>query len=463
MHRRELLKRLMTGLPGAALLPGFLSSCSKDLLPGEISFEGEVLIVGAGISGLYAAKLLSENGIPYRILEASQRVGGRILSNDAFADFSVETGALKIRGQRSVFYDLVSRYSSKAPYRIDNGAYYLYQNQIREESYIRTGGDLAGRGETLFQLIDSLGSYPGSDKSFKQYLIDFPVSESLHGIANALVGNAHGSDSLSIGMLALKESTFAQSSGLQTFATGAGSFSKLLQEAFATEINQVLFNQVVSTIDYSGSRIDVATTNGDFYKADAVLLTVPLSVLKNNAISFIPALPDNKSISVQSIGFGKAITVSLKFSAAFWKEDTSVIFGGSICPEYLVSSKGKESSEFVLTAYLCGSSAEAMELMPDQQIVDSLLAELSSMYAGTAVNTLFSGQYLVKNWSADSFIQGGVSFPSPESKGQREVLAENLSEKVFFAGEACNVNGHEGTVHGAMETAYIAVASILNS
>jgi monoamine oxidase len=463
MHRRELLKKLMAGLPGAALLPGFLTSCSKELVPGEISFDGEVIIVGAGIAGLYAARILSENGIRFKILEASGRIGGRISSNSAFSDIPVETGALKIRGQRSVFYDLVSRYASEAPFRNDTGAYYLYQNQIREEFYIRTAGDLAGRGETLFQMIDSLGSYPGSEKSLKQYLIDFPINESLHGIANALVGNANGSDSESLGMFALKESVAARSAGLHSFALKSGSFSQLLQSAFPAEINQVAFNQVVNSIDYSGSQIEVTTTNNELHTSDAVILTVPLSVLKNNSITFVPELPVNKSNSIQAIGFGKAITVNLKFSASFWNSETSAIYGGNICPEYLVSSKGKDTGDFVLTGYLCGASATAMNSLTDQQIADALLAELSAMYPGMGVNTLFTGQYLVKNWSSDPFIQGGVSYPSPESKGQRVALAESISGKLFFAGEACNVNGHEGTVHGAMETAYIAVASILNS
>ena len=70
---------------------------------------------------------------------------------------------------------------------------------------------------------------------------------------------------------------------------------------------------------------------------------------------------------------------------------------------------------------------------------------------------------IVQHWANEPFIRGAYSYPSPESTGMREILAKPLEGKLYFAGEACNVNGHIATVHGAMETAYLACKSIIAS
>ena len=68
-----------------------------------------------------------------------------------------------------------------------------------------------------------------------------------------------------------------------------------------------------------------------------------------------------------------------------------------------------------------------------------------------------------KNWANEPYIGGSYSYPSINSAGQRENLASSISNKLFFAGEATNYNGHLATVHGAMETGYRAAIEILNA
>jgi monoamine oxidase len=76
---------------------------------------------------------------------------------------------------------------------------------------------------------------------------------------------------------------------------------------------------------------------------------------------------------------------------------------------------------------------------------------------------LYSGEFLYKNWANEPYIGGAYSYPSINSAGHRENLASSISNKLFFAGEATNYNGHLATVHGAMETGYRAAIEILNA
>ncbi len=124
---------------------------------------------------------------------------------------------------------------------------------------------------------------------------------------------------------------------------------------------------------------------------------------------------------------------------------------------------GRSSAQFILSGTAMGEAAETLSAMTEQEAVAKIITELNQMYPGTGVNSKFSQQYLFQNWSNEPFFHGSFSYPSPGSEYQRSILAAPIANKVFFAGEASNDNGHSGTVNGAMESAYRAVLEILQS
>ncbi|MEX1190053.1 MAG: NAD(P)/FAD-dependent oxidoreductase [Bacteroidia bacterium] len=463
MDRRELLRKLMLGIPAGVFLPSLLSSCKDDLVPGDINFSGKVLIIGAGAAGIYAAALLEEYGIDYQIVEASNRTGGRINSNLTFSDVPIELGAEEIHGQRSILYDLANHFATSRLGKDDLTDYFLFNNQLRTESYLRESAELAGEGETLYQLIDSLGTYPGTNQTLTQYLTDFPVDSRLMQIANALVGNEYGADNDLIGMVALREAESLYSSGSTNFKFKSGTYWKLFEDAFPAVFNKVILNEQIISIDYSGSTVMASSAAGGSYTADKVLVTVPLSILKGGDINFTPALPALKISSIEDIEMGNVLKVILKFNSRFWAEDTSSIIGAERVPEYWVTHAGKESSDFLLTAFVAGTKAESLLQLEESQLISALINELSSLYPIGAVSGRFTGQYVIKDWSQEPFIRGAYSYPSINSLGKRTSLSDPVSDRLYFAGEACNYNGHIGTVHGAMESSYITIAQILKS
>jgi monoamine oxidase len=110
-----------------------------------------------------------------------------------------------------------------------------------------------------------------------------------------------------------------------------------------------------------------------------------------------------------------------------------------------------------------GESADQLALLSENEAIQELLTELSTLYPNGNVSSLYSGEFLYKNWANEPYIGGAYSYPSIHSAGQREVLASAISKKLFFAGEASNFNGHLATVHGAMETGYRAALEILEA
>lgn len=462
MERRELIRKLLLGLPAGLVIPSILESCKKaDLLGEEINFSGKVIIIGAGAAGIYAAALLEEYGIDYEILEADVVAGGRIKTNNTFSDVPLELGADVIDGQRSVFYDMLRQVAPSALERNDLTEYFWYTNQLRTENYLRTAADLAGEGETLFQLIESLGTYPGKNQNLNQYIIDFPIDSKLLNIANALIGNSYGADNDRVGMLALREAESLASAGSQKFYLNEGSLLEAFADSFPEAYSKINYSQVVSSINYTSSDVIVTTAGGETFSGQKVIVTVPITILKQGLINFNPALSISKSNAISKIGMGNIIKVILKFNAPFWAEDTSRILGGSIVPEYKITNAGKNSTDFLVTALVAGESATALLQLPENQMINSMLSELNSFYPSGNVPGKYSGDYFIHDWSQEPYIKGGYSFPSIDSAGQREIFAEPIADKVYFAGEAANINGHIGTVHGAMETSYITISKIL--
>jgi len=463
LNRRELIKNLALGAPALAILPVALSSCRKNQVLPENPYQGDVLIIGAGAAGLYAAYLLNKHGISCRILEASSRAGGRILPDYAFSDYPIELGASKLIGKRSLFYDLAQFHTPESilPYTGTN--YFLLDGFLRTEYYLKENAGLSGAGATLFQMLESFASYPDAEQTLYQYLNNLPLENRFFQIANALIGNRLGADNQAIGMFALKEKASHSSSGKDEFFLKNRSIWNLFEKAFPDEIDKVQVNTPVQKIHYGANQVSIETSGGQTYQAGRVLLTVPLGVLKANQILFEPVLPTEKSNAIQKIGFGKGLRLVLRFSQPFWVGNTDMILGGGTFPEYEINSTYRSTSQHIVTATAMGTAAENLIPLSDTEIAAKAVQELSQIYPASAVQAKFTQQYFVKRWVDEPYIQGSYSYPSPGSEGQAQILAEPVAGKLFFAGEATNYNGHAGTVHGAMESAYRAVIEILNS
>jgi monoamine oxidase len=463
MERRDLLRQMLWGIPASIVLPSLFSSCKKDRLIDESPFTGKVIVIGAGASGIYAAHLLMKQGVDVTILEASNRIGGRIMSNTTFADFSIEMGAEEIHGKRSVLYDLASFVAPENLVEHTGKDFYWTNNLLRDEQNLLSQSEYSGEVETMFQLIDSLGTYPEENKLLSQYLVDFPLIPSLHPIVNALVANEYGSSNNRIGMLALKEAEAGYSSGDESLGLNGISYWQLFERAFSDAIGKVVLNEPVQTIDYSGPNVRVKSILGNEFIADRVLVTIPLAMLKNNSIEFQPSLPPEKLQAIQSIEMGNGIKITLKFTSPFWEPSTRSILGASVAPEYWVTNADKTSNGNYLTAFIMGESADNLALLSENAAIQELLSELTTLYPNGNVQSLYSGEFLYKNWANEPYIGGVYSYPSINSTGQRENLASSISNKLFFAGEATNYNGHLATVHGAMESGYRAVLELLES
>jgi len=239
----------------------------------------------------------------------------------------------------------------------------------------------------------------------------------------------------------------------------------------------IKLNTAVRQIRYSGKGVEVLTSNARnhgnplSYKADVVLCTLPLGVLKQstapnsqgmpNSVQFVPPLPDWKVAAIQRLGFGNLNKVVLCFERIFW-DPSANLFG------HVGSTTASRGELFlfwnlyrapVLLALVAGEAAAIMENVSDDVIVGRCIAVLKGIFGNSAVPQ--PRETVVTRWRADPWARGSYSFVAVGSSGSDyDMLAtpvvppsqpgesQNTSPRLFFAGEH-TIRNYPATVHGA--------------
>ncbi len=444
MERRKFITQTTLLSIGGLLLPtAMLSSCRKNTLLEDISFEGNVIIIGAGVAGLYAGYVLKSKGIDFQILEAAPHYGGRLGKLTGFANFPIDIGAQWMHGKNSIVGDLI-RKTNTAIAIDESSEKYWFNNQIVSS--------LPKDINAIFTNEENI-----SDVSFADFAIQNGFGDEYKNIVEAIAGDSGASASrLSAYWKTIEEENW--NSGDDDFKFQE-TFYDLIEKQIAIQVkDQIQLNTPVKQIDYSGSIIEVTDSSNNVYKADKVIITVPITILKSGDIEFIPALPTQKTIAFSKIGMDAGMKVFLKFSTKFFDEN---ILGGSLCASYADESIGKVQSDNVLLAFIMGQQAEYLtSLGNDTAITNALLQELDTMYNGQATANFVASH--VQNWTTNPYIKGAYSYSTIGMGDARKLASESIAKKLYFAGEAMNINGHHQTVHGAIETGYQEVINLIN-
>lgn len=442
MKRREFLKNGFLISIGGVLIPKTILSCRKETLFEESSFSGKVIIIGAGAAGLYAGYILKSKGIDFQILEASNLYGGRVGKNDSFADFPIDNGAQWLHGKNNILSDFILSSTTKITLDDTENMYWFKNNLVKE----------LPKNPEIFD-EDNL-----PDISFQQYANQKEFGDDYKYIIENLAGDQGASASkLSAYWNHQEEINWVSGDDDYKFEQ---TYFDFIEKQIAKPINnEIKLNTIVKSIDYTSEIITIIDSNNQKYTANKVIITVPISILKKNKIEFTPQLPNEKTEAFSKIGMGAGMKVFLKFSTQFYDDN---IVGGSICAAYANEKIGKIGEDNVLLAFIMGEQAEYLtSLGSDDAITLKLLEELDLMYNNQATKSFISSY--VNNFTNKPFIEGAYSYSTINIGNAREKAAESIDNKLFFAGEAMNLNGHHQTVFGAAETGYREVINILKN
>ena len=464
MKRRKFLQQLGYTVPASLAFTSLVYSCKKDDggkdgIPSEKKFEDyKVVVVGAGAAGLYTAWFLKQRGFKVTVLEASGQIGGRIRPLSGFTDYDLELGAETIYGANTSWHDMVQ--NSGKTMMGTGGDFFAFKADSADpgEPPIKNLSDANGYGAftQAMDFIQSAKNNVGEDISVESSFATTGLWE-MFGVVNGLVGNRYGTNNIRLGLKGFAEEQMVKTAGEEAFRLKDATLLSVMEEKFSDVLDEVELNAQVKKIDYSGEMITVTDQLGRPYLADRVVVTVPLKILQDGDITFNPPLPSTKTDAFQKIGMGAGMKVHLKFSNPFWEDlhgsNFGTLIGSSQLPEVYVSSR-ERGGEAILTANIMGERAEQFAAM-GSSAVSVMLSELDNVFtvANIASQSWVQGESHITDWSKEPFIRGAYSYPIVGGGLVfRKELAAPVSDSIFFAGEATNINGHSGTVHGAIES-----------
>lgn len=223
---------------------------------------------------------------------------------------------------------------------------------------------------------------------------------------------------------------------------------------------KISFEKVVQSIDYSGDQIMVTTTANETFTADRIIVTVPVKLLQQGAINFIPALSNKKQNAINNVTVWDGCKAFIKFSQKFYPAFTSFDITPASAGQklYYDAAYGQNTSDYILGLFAVGTGTQPYVSLSDNDLRDYMLNELDAIYNGQASANYVA--HIFQNWNAEPYAQGAYVYDQ-ESWTRVRTLGESVENKVFFAGDAYTTGNDWSSVHTAARSAIRAVEEML--
>ncbi len=435
----------------------------------------EVVVIGAGVAGLACANVLCEAGLRVTILEARNRIGGRIWTvHPSLTDAPVELGAEFIHGLPQEVLQIVKR--------ADLPTHELTGNRWRlEQARLAPMSGSWGQVDSIFRRIDE--SAP--DQSFQAFLEkacgDVPQYTRIE--AAAYVESFHACDASRISANALgrwhRSDYEIQGHRGFRFPNGYEGLVAALAAGGKPDLLSVRLNTVVTGIAWHPGTVEVTTQSPGqpqpaSISAEAAVITLPLGVLQarvgtDGAVRFRPGLTE-KVDALKHLKMGAAIRLVLCFRHCFWT-DPKLMQSPMLDMSFLSSPEelfpawwsSVSAGTAMLTGWSGGVRAEQLSDRGNAAIMERGLEVLHHIF-GVPLKTLrdLLQDSFVHDWQSDPYCRGAYSYPLVNNKDAARRLAAPVGGTLFFAGEATDFGGHNGTVHGAIASGQRAAAELLS-
>jgi monoamine oxidase len=439
--------------------------------------EADLIILGAGAAGLAAARQLSGMGLSIVILEARDRVGGRIHTrHDPHAPVPLELGAEFVHGRPGETFDII-RAGGLSVVDAAETRVHLTDGKLKQIDFwagIQKAMKAVSRVKRDVSFVDAL------DAAGKR------VDRASREMAMSFVEGFDAADTARISVQSVireqEDVADAEDAKNFRFVNGYDALPEYLRVGLDPARVKLHLDTTVTTVAWERGHVSVTTTGtqGELdqtFEARAALVTLPLGVLQSSpgergAVAFDPPVPE-KSDAAARLAAGPVMKVLLRFREPFWetlgrtrtlsrpKMLRDVAFWharGLPIPTWWTSLPIRST---VLTGWGGGPVAAALAGKGETFVVGRAVESLSTIL-GVAKKEIESQLDLaiVNDWQSDPFARGAYSYVPVGGLDARRKLARPIQDTLFFAGEATNWMGQAGTVAGALASGYRAAGEI---
>ena len=447
----------------------------------------DVVVVGAGSAGLYAAKTLQEFGYEVLLIEATDRIGGRVKSA-TLGDIRVDLGAEEhylAKGDNPVWPAITAAYGSSIYVKGYEGRGAYSMDGGTNTCWTGNGALNPCANDTDVSTVDAFWNWywrpsqhqdPNSSLA-KDVLSEYGVGEghrAYHLYDAGIAGGSYATNLHQLGArsLALQSNEWDLSENIRVLGDKNLGYADALESVWWTDViatSELILNSPVVSIDTSGDDVVVTDIHGALHAARQVIVTVSIGVLQSEMIDFIPDLPASTVNAYNGIGIDMGMKVPMRFRSPWWETQREKLgwlvtegVAGACWPP---SNYKSGASSHILMCYPMGSNGAALNEVAaaagggaagEAAILEAILADLDKTFpqAPNQASTNFL-KGLVQNWGTAPYTLGAYSYPkvgtyTSASRNKRNDLKIPVANhRIFFAGEASHVT-HPSTVVGAL-------------
>jgi len=392
------------------------------------SDEPDVVVIGAGASGIAAARTLTEIGLTVTVVEAADRIGGRVHTDMSVFGVPYDMGAhwLHVR-KLNPFVDYALEHGFDVYRAPDDEILYVGDREATDQEYAAYGDAL----NRAYSAIARAGRQ-GRDVSAASVVPkDGPWAE----LANMVIGPwSMGKDLDGFSATDWWNSV----DGVDWYCReGFGALWAHSAQGVPVELKTP-----VSKVGWGGQGVEVHTDRGAI-KARACIVTVSTGVLANESIRFTPALPTKKQESFHGISMGLYNHIAFQFRRNFFGtgDDGYLVY-------QLPPSNGGSPKGFGMLTNVGGSNlslgdvggglAQALEQEGVDGALDFGLSELRNIFGSTVDKEFVKGH--VTTWGQNPWTLGSYASAEPGAQHFRAALRAPVGDRIWFAGEACSPN-----------------------
>jgi monoamine oxidase len=422
--------------------------------------DADVIVIGAGAAGLAAARSIASRSLRAIVLEARDRVGGRVWSPESSPSaVTTELGAEFIHGPAKETMALLRDDGIAA---LDTG----------DESWMCSNGGGLQRNEVDFGaaagIFDAARDLP-EDESVDTFLRRFENDDRMRETADAARAFVEGFDAADPAIASARSIADEWRSGVDVASARPRGgyrpmFDRLYDACVASGV-QFRMPAIVRRIAWRRGYVAVDATNSNgrsqTLQARACIVTLPVGVLKHRGdesdVVFDPELPVVKRDAMQSILMGSVVKVALWFRTAFWEQLNNgryrdgAFFRCVAQPFPTYWTQYPLRSELII-AWVGGPGAVTLHQASTPERIELALKGFGAMFGELARAREEFERGITHDWDLDPLSRGAYSYVAVGGGDARASLAASVDETLFFAGEATSNDGQGGTVNGALET-----------
>lgn len=432
--------------------------------------SSKVVVLGAGAAGLACARRLADAGVKVTVLEARDRVGGRVWTvHPPGLEVAVELGAEFVHGRAPELFDLAEK-AGLSPLPVSGSHWCRFGQPLRPCDFF----------EDVERVMARMEKQP-ADISFRDFIErELPGDSATKRRALGYVEGFHAAHAERISVRSLMSDNRASDEidGDQHFRVPRG-YDRLLAPLLGQSEQQLdlRLNTRVRAVRWRLGVVEIEAETGSVplvFRCERAVVTLPLGVLQSERgdaayIEFSPALGKSRALAL--LASGAAVRVTLVFHRRFWDglersgrtlADLAFLFTEH---EWLPTWWSQSPATTpVLTGWAAGPHGERLAGMPREQVIAHALAALADALEiqPAALQELLADAY-THDWQSDPFARGGYSYVTVGGENAARDLAQPVESTLFFAGEATDHHGHHGTVNGALASGYRAAGEVLAS